>query len=180
MVTQDLFWHKKTVWEAMEKERKVPVSVTHDSIWNFKGAGLVQVPQTYAWQMAQDFGRLSKLPEHFTVVSFDESKSVLHLKILFLKKERPVDLQIFADPKETESRLYFRSMGPWLAGLEGFIVFKDQGRQQTEVGYIAQYPGDVGWIPNFLFGVSAEAVVHHVAEQLRISLETDYKSELKK
>jgi hypothetical protein len=171
-----LFWRKPKLAKEMQTERKIPVSVVHrDLNWSFKGAGIVQTPGEFCFKKAKDLKRLQEIPEHFKEVSFDLEKSLLRLKIQFLGRTREMDLQLFEEVTDSERRVYFRQVKGWLPGLEGVVNFKDQGRQATEVGLLAFYPGIVPWIPDWLFAVAAEGVMHHVAETLRKSLENDYK-----
>jgi hypothetical protein len=149
--------------------------VTHDPRWSFKGAGIVKAPRPFCLEKAKEFNRLSEVPEYMPEVRFDPEKSVLHLKVLFLKTERNLDLELSEDQSSAENRIYFRSVGGWLSGLQGAVSLKDHGRQETEVGLIAQYSGEVAWVPNWLVAVAAEGVMHHVAEQLRKAVESDYK-----
>ena len=173
------FWKKPVLWREMQVSRKIPVSVTHQEgqKWSFKGAGLSTAPPAFCFEKAKDFGRLRQIPEHFKEVSFDEKSSTLNLLIQFLGRERAMHLQISEELLKGESRLYFRTRQGWLTGLEGVLQFKDQERQGTEIAIQAFYPGKIPWIPDWLFSVAAEGVMHHVAESLRKSLETDYKTE---
>jgi len=176
LLKEQPFWRKKAVWESMNKNRKIPVSVTEkNEKWSFKGAGLVQAPADFCLKNAKDFKRLSALPDYFSDVSFDSKKSVLHMKVHILDRVRPLDLALFEENLGKESRIYFRSIGQWLTGMEGVLLLKDQERQQTEVGILAKYKGSIKWVPDFVFATASEAVMHHVAQSLRKTLEEDYK-----
>ncbi|MGZ5279796.1 MAG: hypothetical protein ACXWC9_07640, partial [Pseudobdellovibrionaceae bacterium] len=173
----EMFWHKPQVWKQMIEARKIPVSVLRrESRWSFKGAGIVERPRSYCFEKAKDFDRLRKIPEYFKDVSYEPATSILSLKIQFLGRRRNMRLKLSEEVLKSESRMYFRAEGGWLSGLEGALMLKDQGRHGTEIGIFALYPGKVAWVPDWLFAVAAEGVMHHVAETLRKSLETDYKN----
>jgi len=173
----EMFWHKPQVWKLVIEQRKIPVSVLRrESRWSFKGAGMVQAPRAFCFEKAKDFERLRKIPEYFKEVSFEPSTSILSLKIQFLGRRRHMQLKLSEEIINNESRIYFRAEGGWLAGLEGAVIMKDQGRHGTETGILALYPGKVAWVPDWLFAVATEGVMHHVAESLRKSIETDYKN----
>jgi hypothetical protein len=173
------FWKRPLLWKEMQVSRKIPVSVIHlnGSRWSFKGAGLATAPREFCFEKAKDFDRLRQIPEHFKEVSYDEKNSTLNLRIQFLGRERKMHLQLSEEILKGESRLYFRTRQGWLPGLEGVLQIKDDGRQGAEIGIQAFYPGKIPWVPDWLFSVAAEGVMHHVAESLRKSLETDYKNE---
>ncbi len=175
VISEKPFWQKPENLVKLEQERKILVSVTHPEGWSFKGAGQVQAPIGFCFEKAKDFGQLSKMPEYFSEVRFDAEKSILSLEIHFLGQIRPVEFELFEEKGEKTSRIYFHSTSGWLQGVKGALVFKDLERQATEVSVFAQRTEDVAWIPNWLFSVGAEAVMHHVAEQLRKGVETDYK-----
>lgn len=137
----------------------------------------MQAPLDFCLKNAKDFRRLESLPQTFSDVSFDSKKSVLHLQIHLLGRKKALDLALFEERMPKEARIYFRSLGPWLKGLEGVFLIKDQGRQQSEVGLLAKHKGTLKWVPDFIFATVTEAVMHHVAQTLRKSLEEDYKKE---
>jgi len=173
----EMFWHRPQVWKQVIEQRKIPVSVIQrDARWSFKGAGMVQAPRAFCFEKAKDFDRLRKIPEYFKEVSFEPATSILSLKIQFLGRRRHMRLKLSEEIVPNESRMYFRAEGGWLAGLEGVVIMKDQGRHGTETGIFALYSGKVAWVPDWLFAVATEGVMHHVAESLRKSLETDYKN----
>ena len=161
----------------MQKDKKILVSVLEkgEEQWTFKGAGLVEAPFEVCLKNAKDFKRLNKLPETFPEVRFDPESSTLHLKVQFLGRQKNLSLALYEEKLSGVSHLYFRSVGEWLKGLEGVTLVKDRGRQLTEMGVLARYQGKVSWVPDFVVGPAAEAVMHHVAETLRKSLEQDYK-----
>ncbi len=179
------FWRKPKHWKDVVGDRKIPVSVLHhDSLWSFKGAGIVRASRQHCMEKAKNFERLREIPEHFKEVSFNSETSTLHLKIQFLGRTREMDLALFEESLAEDGRIFFKSVKGWLPGLEGSLLFKDQAvetikdqqRQATEIGIIAYYPGEIPWIPDWLFSLATEAVMHHVAETLRKSLESDYKN----
>ncbi len=170
------FWHKPKLWKQVKDERKIPVSVIKkDKRWSFKGAGLVEVPRAFAFEKAKDLNRLREIPENFKEVRFDAATSKVKLKIHFLNQDREMTLQLSEEVLKDESRIFFQSVHGWLPGMEGVLVLKDQGRQMTETQVFALYPGKISWVPDWVFSVAAEGVMHHVAQTLRKSLESDYK-----
>jgi hypothetical protein len=179
------FWEKPAIQQEMKDNRKIPVSVTVQSKnhWSFKGAGWIEAPLEFCLESAKDFDRLRKIPERFPKVEWNQELSQLSLEIHFLTQTRKMQIQLFesqvgpsSDPEASLRRqIYFRSLGPWLKGLEGVFFFKDLGRQATEFSLYAKYSGSIRWVPDFIFSFGAEAVMHHVALSLRNQVENDYK-----
>jgi hypothetical protein len=42
------------------------------------------------------------------------------------------------------------------------------------IGIVAESKVALKWVPDFVFSLAAEAVMHHVAESLRTVIESDY------
>ena len=174
---ESAFWRKPKLWQAMQKDRKIWVSVQNSQAWSFKGAGIVAAPWVYTLEQAKNFDRLRVIDEHFTKVEWDPTQSVLSLNLKFLGRERSLNFELSELQRKEDALFFFRSQGPWLMGLEGVLWIKDNQRQSTEAAVLATHKGQLDWIPDFIFSIAAEGVMHHVAERLRKSLEKDYKKE---
>lgn len=173
---EELFWRRPRNQELLVKQRRILVSATRkNKHWLFKGGGQLQVPAEKAFASAKEFNRLSRIPEHFSEIHFEPSSSILSLKVHFLGFRKNLKLLLFEQRSADEKRIYFRSVGDWMKGMEGVLIVKDLGRQASEVGILGRYSGDLEWVPNFVLSVGAEGVMHHVAETLRNAIETDYK-----
>lgn len=148
-----------------------------ESHWKFKGDGVISVPVDICLQSAKDFNRLRKIPERFPEVLWDSERSELSLQVKFLGQSRALLFKLFEAPATSDraAAISFHSLGPWMKGLEGVVLFKDLGRQETEAQMLAKYSGHLRWVPDFVFSFASEAVMHHVALSLRKSLENDYK-----
>ena len=96
-------------------------------------------------------------PVHFSLVEFDSTKSVLHLRVLFLGQEREISLQLFQNPSNlVEKRIYFRSLGPWLSDLQGVFLLSQlsDARQQTEIGFVAESQNANSWATRWIFSLA--------------------------
>ena len=177
------FWNKPEVQETLQAGRKIVVSVTRDSdSWNFRGAGVVDIPSENCIEQAKNFSLLERFPEHFSQVLFNQKDSVLALKVKFLGKDHPLSLRLaevrVLDKSKNwlETQIFFRNQESWLMGFEGvLLISKGLTRQETLVGILGQYRGPPSWVPDWIFAVAAEAVMHHVSLSLRNTLEKDYK-----
>jgi hypothetical protein len=174
------YWQKKKeVWEKMSKERFIPVSVTHHAeVWSFKGAGIVEVPKDFMFAETQRYEKLKELPDHFKGVNWDPKTKILSLQVRFISKSRPLKVHIEA---EDDQNLFFRIEQGWFQGLEGVLMVReapDSAKKRSEVGIMAASNENPSWVPNILFSLAAEGVMHHVAQSLRSMAETDYKKKV--
>ena len=178
------YWQeKKAVYQSMLVERKIPVSVTHaqkdgHERWNFKAAGIVRAPVAFVFAETQKYEKLKTLSDHFQNVNWDPKTQILSLDIHFLARRRSMRIHIV--PGEEEN-LLFRVEEGWFQGLEGVLMIRApvgdpaSALNLSEVAVVAEGAVILKWIPNFVFSLSAEAIMHHVAESLRTMTETDYK-----
>ena len=177
------FWEKPAMQKVMKEQQTILVSSKQamKEQWIFKGAGLISAPGEFCFAELKDFSRLKKISERFHKVLWNEKTSQLELEIQFLGVARALRVELFESVPSTERKdrkIYFRSLGPWMSGAEGVIVFKDLERQASQLSLVSQFKGHLHWIPDFVFVVASEAVMHHVALSLRKQLETDYKLSL--
>lgn len=167
---------KKEVWEKMAKDRFIPVSVTnHAEVWSFKGAGIVEAPKDFMFAETQKYEKLKELPDHFQDVNWDASTKTLSLQVRFMSKSRALKIHIEAEDGEN---LFFRIEQGWFQGLEGVLMVRevpDSAKKKCEVGIMAVSNENPTWVPNLVFSLAAEGVMHHVAQSLRSMAETDYK-----
>lgn len=177
------FWNKPEVFETMTKSRKIVVSVTHEAEqWNFRGAGQVEASADFCVEQAKNFSRLEAVPEHFYGVVFSEKDSVLKVIVKFIGKEYPLSLKLGEvrvldrTGEWTETQIFFQNQDGVLVGLEGvLLISKGLPRQSPIIGIIAQYRGSPVWVPDWIFSLTGEAVMHYVSLSLRNTLEKDYK-----
>ena len=177
------FWERPEKQNAMNEKRMVLVSTTQESKeqWRFKGAAHVVAPGEFCFLNLKDFNRLKRMSEHFSKVFWNEKTAQLELEIHFLGMTRALQIELFESAAESSDRtrkIYFRSLGPFVKGAEGVLFIKDLERQAAELSLISHFHGSVRWVPDFIFVLASEAVMHHVALSLRNQLETDYKLSL--
>jgi hypothetical protein len=185
------YWREKpALFEKMQKERLVPVSVTkktikNESLWFFKGAGIVETPKDFMFAEAQKYDKLSAMPDHFQNVSWDPQTQTLSLDVHFLMKVRRMKIRLEAKDGEN---LFFRVEEGWFQGFEGVLMIRKLSEEvataevakKCEVGVIAVSDQKLGWVSGLIFSLAAEGVMHHVAESLRNVAETDYKKSIEK
>lgn len=171
------YWReKKNIFQGMQQKRRIPVSVTHDHDWFFKGVGIVRAPAAFTFAEVQKYDKLKTLPDHFQNVKWDQKTQILSLDVHFLSRIKSMKIHIEADAKtavpEAEN-LLFRVEEGWFQGLEGVLMVRAIDAT-SEVGIVAESKIALKWVPDFVFSLAAEAVMHHVAESLRTVIESDY------
>lgn len=182
------YWReKKAVAVAMLENKKIPVSVTRDGDrWLFKGAGFVEAPKDFTFTEIQKYEKLKELKDHFENVVWVPETKTLSMDVHFLSRVKHMKLHIEVDPQlaaqavtDPSENLLFQVEEGWFQGLEGVLMVREQKHGEilgSEVGIQASSNEDLKWVPNFVFSLSAEAVMHHVAQALRAVTEKDYKA----
>jgi hypothetical protein len=170
------FWHQKKSVEQSLKRRQIVVSVTRQQErWHFKGAGLVALPVAQTQKAVRQYDQLSAFPQYFSQVRWESQEKLLHLQVHFLSRTRALTVRL--EPESGEN-LFFRIEEGWFQGLEGVLMMRsaDEGKS-SEISLVAASSTTLKWIPDFVFSLSAEAVMQHVAAALRDWMEGQHATE---
>ncbi|GIL18359.1 MAG: hypothetical protein BroJett040_21100 [Oligoflexia bacterium] len=176
------FWDtKKEVREKINNEKYLAVSVTKENnkdqtYWWMKGAGLVEAPQDFSFQIATDFSRLKKMTHAFSHVEWTPSKGILDLRVKLPMREVPIKFFIQILENENPRRIHYSVIEGSFKNSEGVILVHSAKHQLTEVNVIGRYRGELPVKPDFLIAFAVEGMMQHVATSLRSNIEAEWKS----
>lgn len=180
------YWRKQHFWtgkpELMKQisDRKVITSAKkEDSQWWMKVTGQVQAPRDFVFKRSQDYNRLNDLKDVFQKVDYDPQNNQLRIEQKFLG--RVMISYFFIEPVEigSDRYLYFKMLNGPFEGSVGVIDFSDVASQNeggfTQVSTVSRVKGELKWIPDMVFGMAVEAVMHVVANSMRNISEEEWK-----
>ncbi len=180
---EQTFWQRPRPMESIQQTWDVLVSshVKSPDHWSFQGAGWVKAPADQCLDHSRQLEILSQWKDRFPKAQWNSLQSQLAVEIQFLGQVREMTLEVFEI--RTGHRFFFRSLGPWMKGLEGVVKCEDVERQAqlkspvptSQVSLAAVFQGHIRWVPDFIFKMASEAIMHHVALSLRNQMENDYK-----
>ena len=166
--------------ERLDKHQVLVSAINHEGRTWMKGAGRAFFAKPdFAFQFAQDYERLNKIPKHFSDVHFDTETHVLGLTVKLPFHSEKLRVQIFP-VKETDQRsLHFEVLDGFAKGTTGEVRFEDLKRQdlplQISMQAVTKEKAQFSWILN----LGIEALMKHVADSLRSELEQEAKSKIK-
>jgi hypothetical protein len=172
----EFFWkNKPELIKKIKEERKIISSATKPKdFWWFKGVGDVNAPADFAFSVAQKYERLNEMKEIFQKVEFNKSTQILRLEQKFMG--RIMISKFFIEPvvDKNQRYLFFRMMNGPFKNSTGIIEFSDVSSQVSQISAVSRVLGELKWVPDTLFGLAVEGVMHIVASSMRSIIEKEW------
>ena len=176
------FWEKNPqLLRQLNDERKILVSTQAQKVegkenWSLKAVGLVQVPADQAFAYMMNFERLKNKP-HFQKIEWNPQLKIL--KLQFKSSQIQDEFEFQLDPKPAppssnleESKVFWSLNNSKYKGSSGFVRLSPKGEKSTEVALVSFYPGEIPWYKSFFIKIGLEALLKHMATELRKDLES--------
>lgn len=172
------FWRRKPELERrMRDERAILVSVKHEKIPNeqvrftMNGAGLVNRPKDFCFEISQQYERLKEVSDHFKTVSFDSTTQQLFIVTEALGYQARMVLKILPVSEDWRSELQWKVVWGHFKGMSGLIGFEKTNDEKTEISLNARYEAEELPLPKALMGFALEVITQKVAERMRSFIE---------
>lgn len=168
-----VFFNKPELEKRISDERWIAVSSKFDEnskTWFFLGEGQVKLSLDKTWKAVREFDRLAHLKDVFKTVQYDKERKKLALTIKLLALEKSFVLKFQEVESLNRKELYFQVENGFMKLLSGVIRVESISASISDVGLKAYYNHEVEW-PSWLFAFATEAVVQHVAADLRLMIE---------
>ncbi len=158
--------------KKITEERAVIVSVKtrkldrQFSVMTIDGGEFIHLPVNQAFQMAQNYKDLTKVSSHIVKV---RTKPDLYIHCVVLHYQARMHLKMTVQSMP-ERHIRFRVVSGSFRGMTGDFAFNDY-HEGTLLGFHGQYRYVVSRMPPFFVDFTFEAVLQHIAEQMRSFLE---------
>ena len=173
------FWEKPAAEARLDQHEMLVSATNHEGRTWMKGAGRVRADSNSAFQFAQDYDRLSKIPKHFSDVHYDQGTHILSLTVRLLLHSEKLRVKLLPVEKKEFKSLEFEVLDGFAKGTLGEVRFEDLKRQdlasQISMQAVTTEKSQFSWILN----LGIEALMKHVANSLRSELEQEAKSKIK-
>lgn len=173
------FWRRNPELERrMRDERAILVSVKHEKIpddqirFTMTGAGLVNRPKDFCFEISQQFERLKEVSDHFKTVSFDPATQQLFIITEALGYQARMVLKILPVSEDWRSELQWQVVWGHFKGMTGLIGFEKTSDEKTEISLNARYEAKELPLPKVLMGFALEVITQKVAERMRSFIES--------
>ena len=130
------------------------------------GGEFIRLPVDLAFQMAQNYKNLKKVSDHIVEV---RTKPDLYIHCVVFRYQARMHMKVTVQSKP-ERHIRFRVVSGSFRGMTGDFVFNDY-KDGTLLGFHGEYRYMVSRMPAFFLDFAFEAVLQHVAEQMRSFLE---------
>lgn len=173
------FWRRNPELERrMRDERAILVSVKQEKIPNdqvrftMSGAGLVNRPKDFCFEVSQQYERLKEVSDHFKTVSFDPATRQLFIVTEALGYQARMVLKILPVSEDWRSELQWQVVWGHFKGMTGLIGFEKTDDEKTEISLNAKYEAKELPLPKILMGFALEVITQKVAERMRKFIES--------
>lgn len=177
LLEDGFFWkNRPELRKKIEDNREILVSAQQHTFkkkehWTLKSVGWVRSPAKKAFEYVQNYERLRAKKDHFQKVEWDPGKK--SLTIQFASKVFPETLvfHIVSEESEKNYQLNWKVIEGHYKESEGFLRIQDNEKGGSEVALLGVYPDSIPWYSAAVMKIGIEALLKHVAFELRKDLE---------
>ncbi len=179
LLEDGFFWkNRPELQRKIQEDREVLVSAQQQTYkkkehWTLKSVGWVKSPAKKAFEYVQNFDRLKTKKDHFQRVEWDPSTK--HLTLQFVSKFLPDTFVFRIEPvaREKDYQVSWKIIEGRYKDSEGFLQIQDLPKGGSEVALLGVYPESIPWYSAPVVKVGVEALLKHVALELRKDLENN-------
>lgn len=173
------FWKAKPeVYRKVLEERAVMVSAQSSPKIKLTGGGVVEVPNTFAFEEVQKYEKLDAALDFIENVKWDKENSEIDLDVNAFGLNAHLLVAITPSlPTQNPSYLRFVIRKGWMQGLDGRLTLENLNKIRTEVGLDAELNESKGFFSRIFWSLTLEGVMKKTAESIRSYLEKEWKKQ---